>query len=435
MKNILKLLFFLLIYPSISYSDEINLLKKYKFSKSNILSTNSKFKIDDGFSKMASNDMPFERNPYYNRNAGLATFGEIFFRDNPDNVYKNSVNSVVILDSFIRDKKTKKFKYTGTGAGVIIKPKRGHVKEGNSYTYFVLTNWHVIDGAQGVRICFKPAGRKVTTDCKDTGGADAKLLNYSIEKDLALLFFHSQKKFEGIEFEKYDNISVGQQVHAIGHPKSLLWSYSKGTISQIREEYDWEIKGYKHFSTVIQMQTPISSGNSGGPLLNDQGKLVGINTWVNSSGQNLNFAISINSIGDFFYQVFNADEKKGFNVDQFKQDAEGYIRKLLRCVKKNNCVAHDDNKDGIADAYSFDYDGNNKVDHVLMDINQDGVVELMAIDKNENGSYEKIIVDKNGDGAPDLIHYDTDDDDILDVTWYDSNKDGELDSFAPYEKS
>ena len=435
MKLLLKI-FLIFLFSQKLIAQETRTIKPSDFDTSKTLEVKGEIKANAAFSEMAAQDLNLKRNPFYNRNAGLAMFGKSFFRNNPDNVYQDSVSSVVIVDSWVKNKKTGKAEFVGTGAGVILKPVKGsHTLSEKGYEYFVLTNWHVIDGAQYVRLCFKPEGRTVTTDCKDTGGASAKLFNYSIEKDLALLTFVSKKKFKGIEFEDYDNIKVGEQVHAIGHPKNLLWSYSKGIISQIRDNYNYEIEGYKHFSTVIQMQTPISTGNSGGPLLNDSGKLVGINTWVNSSGQNLNFAISINSISAFFYQVVNQKLGKDFsyNVDKYKQDAANHIRKLFKCASK--CVAVDDNKDGIADLYLIDENNNGKYEYYLLDANQDGYIEVMGIDLNENGSFEKVVYDNNNDRKPDFMHVDDNDDNNPDVTWYDSNGDGELDSWEPYKES
>ena len=87
-------------------------------------------------------------------------------------------------------------------------------------------------------------------------------------------------------------MQVAEEVHAIGHPKGLYWSYTKGVASQIRTKWKWTSSKskIKHQATVIQTQTPLSPGNSGGPLFSDTGKMVGVNT-MKEEGENLNFAV------------------------------------------------------------------------------------------------------------------------------------------------
>ena len=59
-----------------------------------------------------------------------------------------------------------------------------------------------------------------------------------------------------------------------------------------------ELNNSEHLATVIQTQTPISPGNSGGPLFSENGKIVGINTW-GADGQNLNFAVAVDHAKEF----------------------------------------------------------------------------------------------------------------------------------------
>ena len=103
-----------------------------------------------------------------------------------------------------------------------------------------------------------------------------------------------------VDAEVQVNLAVGEEAHAIGHPDSELWTYTKGYISQLRPDYQWEyINGEKMHATVIQIQTPINPGNSGGPLLNKHGNLIGINAFANLDKQLMNFAISVEEIIKF----------------------------------------------------------------------------------------------------------------------------------------
>jgi S1-C subfamily serine protease len=95
-----------------------------------------------------------------------------------------------------------------------------------------------------------------------------------------------------------DGVEVGQDVHAIGHPKGLLWSYTEGVVSQIRPNYQWSYReGSAHQATVIQTQTPMYAGSSGGALFDGGGRVVGINTALKDP--TLGFAIAVGEIRDW----------------------------------------------------------------------------------------------------------------------------------------
>jgi hypothetical protein len=87
-------------------------------------------------------------------------------------------------------------------------------------------------------------------------------------------------------------------VHAIGHPSGEVWTYTTGTISQIRPNYEWTADGFTHRSTVIQTQTAINAGNSGGPLLNDEAEIIGINSF-RREGEGLNYAVAADTVEQF----------------------------------------------------------------------------------------------------------------------------------------
>ena len=96
------------------------------------------------------------------------------------------------------------------------------------------------------------------------------------------------------------SIEVGSSVHAIGHPDGQQWTYTQGVISQVRSDFRWKDNNdLQHSATVIQTQTPINPGSSGGPLLDDKVAVVGVNTFFRAEKQGLNFAISVGEIKRF----------------------------------------------------------------------------------------------------------------------------------------
>lgn len=181
----------------------------------------------------------------------------------------------------------------GLGSGAVI-DSEGHV----------LTNWHVVEKIPNAKVYFKP---KDSATLKDWLGFNARVEKIDQTADLALLKIVTPPNINGfLELAKSPKIEVGQDVHAIGHPSGLIWTYTKGIVSQVRSGYKWKTKDndLEHQADVVQTQTPINPGNSGGPLLNDDGQLIGINSF-SSTGEGLNFAIAVDSIQEFLSRKDN----------------------------------------------------------------------------------------------------------------------------------
>ena len=166
-------------------------------------------------------------------------------------------------------------------SGVIIS-KEGHI----------LTNWHSVEGSSDLSVSMY--GKYLLEDSVH----DVRVLKVDKKRDLALLKFTTlPKKLHVVKLSR-GIPRVGDEVHAIGHPAGELWSYTMGFISQHRRDYEWSYSEEENFlSDVYQMQTPIYSGNSGGPLLNKYGNLVGINTFKHKKEKDsLNYAITVEEI-------------------------------------------------------------------------------------------------------------------------------------------
>tara|TARA_B110000196_G_C21058172_1_gene620981 strand:- start:544 stop:1200 length:657 start_codon:yes stop_codon:yes gene_type:complete len=192
---------------------------------------------------------------------------------NGNEIYKKNAESVVII---LTD--------DSLGTGVILS-KMGHV----------LTNFHVIKDLKEV---------KVVCRCMETyeeSTFNVEIIKVDHKKDLALLKIINPPSMLSIMKVSIVIPKVGDEAHAIGHPEGEIWSYSQGYISQIRHDYEWDYnESYKELEAdVLQTQTPITHGSSGGPLLNNSGNLIGINTFgmVDSSG--INFAITVEEIIKF----------------------------------------------------------------------------------------------------------------------------------------
>lgn len=191
-------------------------------------------------------------------------------------LYRQVVNAVVVV-----------FTAQGNqGSGILISTKG-----------LIVTNWHVVESAPFVGVVFKPPSGKFTFSEKDV--LFAKVLKTDSLRDLAILQLVSPPpKITAVQFGQLSLVEVGQDVFSISHPEGLPWSYTEGVISQIRPKTEWKSDdGVAHKATLIQTQTVISFGSSGGPLFDENGRLIGI--LASTVGPGLNFAIAIDEVQQF----------------------------------------------------------------------------------------------------------------------------------------
>ncbi len=213
--------------------------------------------LPDGWKKIPDAPSPFGGSEQSRRRLS----GEEIYQ-----LAKPAVVSILALDS--------QFKSLGTGTGFFV-----------SADGLLVTNHHVIDDATILVIKFHDGTSQFVNS--------ALVLNE--QWDLAVL------RVDGAS-GSYLNIrdeplpSPGARVFALGHPLDLEYTFTEGIVSAIRDDP-------LHKTAVIQTSAPISPGNSGGPLLDEYGEVVGVNTFVRTDGQNINFAIAVPAIN---YVIANA---------------------------------------------------------------------------------------------------------------------------------
>ena len=160
----------------------------------------------------------------------------------------------------------------------------GFICEGSNY---LITNYHVVKNMRNIYIRLD----------KDDKKRLCKLVKYDRVKDIAILSLENDNS--SIYRNKLkivsEKLSIGNQVFSCGYPLGLF-QFSNGIISNMEE-----FNGI----SFIQHTAPISQGNSGGPLVNNKGEVIGINTLVLRNGENMAFAIPIkhaiellNKLGD-----------------------------------------------------------------------------------------------------------------------------------------
>lgn len=168
----------------------------------------------------------------------------------------------------------------GIGSGVIFN------EEG-----YVLTNYHVIQGAQEVKVILNNSG--------EGKEVNAKVVNYDAQRDVAIVKITDDIKMPAVApLGNSDELLPGQQVVAIGNPlgKEFLGTVTSGIVSAVNRDIIMDQNGTK--LKFIQTDTAINKGNSGGPLINAKGEVIGINTLKTGEAgvEGMGFAIPINEI-------------------------------------------------------------------------------------------------------------------------------------------
>jgi serine protease Do len=177
------------------------------------------------------------------------------------------------------------------GSGVIL--------DANGY---ILTNSHVIEGARRVQVVLpRPTPVAGNSILRPRGTAlDAKIVGIDDETDLAVLKIE-EKNLPALPLGDSDSLRQGQLVLAYGSPLGLENSVSMGIVSAVGRQLEIDDP-----MVYIQTDAPINPGNSGGPLVDTDGRVVGINTLILSQGggnEGLGFAAPSNIVKTVFEQI------------------------------------------------------------------------------------------------------------------------------------
>ncbi|MGG2140937.1 serine endoprotease DegQ [Symbiopectobacterium sp. RP] len=178
--------------------------------------------------------------------------------------------------------------FEGLGSGVIIDAAKG----------YVLTNNHVINNADKIRV-----------QLNDGREYDAKLLGRDEQSDIALLQLNDAKNLQEVKMADSDQLRVGDFAVAVGNPFGLGQTATSGIISALGRS-GLNLEGLENF---IQTDASINRGNSGGALVNLNGKLIGINTAILAPGGGnigIGFAIPSNMAQNLAQQLIEFGEVK-----------------------------------------------------------------------------------------------------------------------------
>lgn len=191
--------------------------------------------------------------------ACLAGFFGASSEASPQKIYQKALPSVMTLE--IENQAGEKF----VGSAVLaLEPD------------VAVTAWHVVCDARKVWATFADGTRVMVVGCIDKVG----------EKDLALLRLEKKVRARCATLNM-EVQNVATRAYVIGAPKGYGFSITDGLVSQIRR-----VDGFPQY----QVSCPISPGNSGGPVLDERGRVIGIVSWTKTDAQNLSFAIPAREI-------------------------------------------------------------------------------------------------------------------------------------------
>ena len=426
MKNKIILFFttLLLIFPSVAngeYKISRNYLKLTDISPNNaenIEIRNTDLTNRDNVKNLAS-DLEKRNNISKINKIVIASVPK--FKGGAEEIFEDYADSVVLIGN------TKKW---ATGSGFFI--KHNGLK--------IITNWHVVEGTKTVEIWLKPKEKKeVEYLLNNVDSYKGKVVKTNKKKDLAMIEIKGiSHRIKPVIFGSYKKIKIGEMGFAIGHPEGLGWTFTSGMISQIRPNHSWPYENSRHHASVIQTQTPINQGNSGGPLFNKRKELIGVNTFTTAKAENLNFAVSVDDLIEFINEA-QQEEIESQYIKKKKKGSTWIKKKKKNKDKKStsdniskkypNAEKGDTNKNGKTDVWFVDENNNGRVDTVIMDLNENGIVDSIGFDENENNNFEIIVFDDDEDGNVDRADIDKDDNGTSDIIAYDYNQDGEWDKY------
>jgi len=186
----------------------------------------------------------------------------------------------------------------------------------NGSGFIISEDGYILTNAHNIRDSFRSS--VITTEINVSvvipGGKtyDASIVGLDMISDIALLKIDGDK-FQYCNLGDSDDVKVGEWAIALGNPRNLISNVqyqpiaSAGIISAVNADFNLDTQTGKLLDNMIQTDASLNPGNSGGPLIDSNGSVIGINTFTKSDSENLGFAIPIN----FAKKIANELKLKG----------------------------------------------------------------------------------------------------------------------------
>ena len=196
---------------------------------------------------------------------------------------RNSFYDYRSLEDFFYGPRTRRYEYSSLGTGFIV-DARG----------YVVTNAHVIAGATEVTVIMADESRHL-----------ASVVAENAAEDIALLKIDAGKELPSVLLGRSDDLLIGETVLAIGNPFGYDHTLTHGILSAIHREI--EVKRDMSLKHLLQISAPINPGSSGGPLININGEVIGINTAIREAAEGIGFAIPIDQLQETLPAMIDPD--------------------------------------------------------------------------------------------------------------------------------
>ena len=232
-----------------------------------------------------------------------------------------------------------------TGSGVIL-----------SEDGFIVTNYHVVQGARRIEVRLAADGSGVPNEPIML----AKLIGVDRQTDVAVIKIE-RTGLPHLTFGDPKEVHVGQVVMAFGSPLGLAGSVSMGVVSSTsRQVHEDDSISY------LQTDAPINPGNSGGPLVDTNGRVVGINTFIltqSGGSEGLGFAIPGDVVGSVYNQIRKDGHVHRGHLGIVVQDVTPEMAQALKLRQKFGAIAADVQPGGPADQAGL------KIEDIIVGIN------------------------------------------------------------------
>jgi hypothetical protein len=233
-----------------------------------------------------------------------------------------------------------------------------------------------------------------------------------------------------LEFSNNDDIEKGHDAHAIGHPQyGANWTYTKGLIGQLKFDHYYSLGpefGKQHVKMMIQTSTPIYYGNSGGPLFNHNGKLIGVNTQIPTPRATF-------TLKDFDDEV-EAEKQEINNGIKLKVDGYDSVNEAVSVGDVKDFIKQKGNtpiatNEVYAKKYAPEFDDGSVM---IKRTGKENIIDIW-VDKDKDGHFEmRVLEDLRKEEGRIIFHYDTDD--KLTKGEWDTDANGMTDIWITYGK-
>lgn len=224
------------------------------------------------------------------------------------------------IETLTEKARSGKTRFAGNGSGFFVSP-RGDV----------VTNHHVIDGAEEVVGIWQGTAykMKVVADDKDLDLALLRPDAVCVELDKDIDFSsYERSEFPAIDLAEDGICKVGLPVFVVGYPQIGL----QGMEAKVTKGIVSCLSGFKGQADNFQMDAAIQEGNSGGPVINEKGRLVGVSVARLRGGENVNYAIKMEAVHKFLKDIVSSSRMQSFaDVDVIERVVRSSV--LILCYE------------------------------------------------------------------------------------------------------